>query len=73
MPQMKRELHKAKKDGYRIIYIDETMFTRKTVTKVEYCLPEHNMKADIASLDEPTLAVLSGTSLTFWKRTMPSP
>ena len=31
--KMIRELKKAKKDGYRIIYIDETMFTKTTVPK----------------------------------------
>ena len=36
-------LKKAKRDGYRIIYLDETMFTRSTVPKSEYCLPEQNM------------------------------
>ena len=30
LARIKRELAKAKKDGYRIIYLDETMFTRKT-------------------------------------------
>ena len=34
-----RELAKAKKDGYRIIYIDETCFTRKTLVDTEWCLP----------------------------------
>mgnify|MGYP004089971961 CR=1 FL=1 len=33
-------LKRAKRDGYRIIYLDETMFTRSTVPKSEYCLPE---------------------------------
>ena len=31
--KMIRELTKAKKDGYRIIYIDEIMFTRKSIPK----------------------------------------
>ena len=29
--RLRRELGKVKKEGYRVIYIDETMFTRKTV------------------------------------------
>ena len=37
---VKMLLTKAKSDGYRIIYIDETMFTRATVPKAEYCLPK---------------------------------
>ena len=60
--RMKRQLAKAKKDGYRIIYIDETMFTRATVPKAEYCLPKQNMTVDTAKLDEPTLALLAGIS-----------
>ena len=40
LSRIKRELAKAKKDGYRIIYLDETMFTRKTQKKTEYCLPK---------------------------------
>ena len=37
--RMKRKLEKARKDGYRIIYLDETMFTRKTVPNSEWALP----------------------------------
>ena len=48
---------KARRDGYRIVYLDETMFTRKTVPKTEYCLPGRNMTVDLAKLDEPTLAM----------------
>ena len=59
---MKRELAKAKKDGFRVVYLDETMFTRKTVPKTEYCLPRKNMTVDQAMLDEPTLAMLMGIS-----------
>ena len=31
--KMIRELKKAKRDGYRIIYIDETVFTRSNIPK----------------------------------------
>ena len=62
LPKMKRELAKAAKDGYRIVYCDETMFTRKTVPKTEYSLPKRNMTVDQALLDEPTLAMLMGVS-----------
>ena len=34
-----RQLEKVKKEGYRIIYIDETMFTKSALPKTEYCLP----------------------------------
>ena len=35
-----RQLEKAKKDGYRIIYLDEAMFTKSALPKTEYCLPK---------------------------------
>jgi hypothetical protein len=38
--RMKRQLTIAKNDGYRIIYLDETMFTRKTVIDSEWTLPK---------------------------------
>ena len=60
--KMIRELKKAKRDGYRIIYIDETVFTRSTVPRSEYCLPKKNMTVDKAGIKEPTYAVLSGIS-----------
>ena len=59
---MKRELAKAKKDGYKIVYLDETMFTRKTCPDNEWCLPKQNMVVDVAKLEEPTLALLCGIS-----------
>ena len=39
LARMKRQLTMAKNDGYRIIYLDETMFTRKTVSDTEWTLP----------------------------------
>ena len=59
---MKSELTKAKNNGYRIIYIDETMITRKTVVDAEWSRAKENMSIDVAKLDEPTLAVLCGIS-----------
>ena len=52
----------AKNDGYRFVYIDETMFTRKTVAEAEWALPGQNMSIDEKLLDEPTLALLSAIS-----------
>ena len=52
----------AKNDGYRIIYLDETMFTRKTVIDSEWTLPKQNVRVDEARLNEPTLALLSAIS-----------
>ena len=59
---MNRDLAKAKKDGYRVVYIDETCFTRKTCPETEWALPKENMAVDTAMLDEPTLALLAGVS-----------
>ena len=52
----------ARNDGYRIIYLDETMFTRKTVADLEWALPGENVRIDEAMLNEPTLALLSAIS-----------
>ena len=63
LARLKRQLTMAKNDGYRIIYIDETCFTRKTVTDTEWARPKENMRVDEAKLNEPTLALLSGVSM----------
>ena len=44
--KMVRELRKFKTQGYKIVYIDETMFTRRSVPTKEYCLPSKNMTVD---------------------------
>ena len=59
---VKQLLTKAKKDGYRIVYIDETMFTSKTLPETEWSLPKENMQVDLKRLEEPTLALLAGIS-----------
>ena len=59
---MKRELAKAKRDGYRIIYLDETVFTRKTLAASEWALPKENVTVDVAKIDEPCLALLAAIS-----------
>ena len=40
--RLRREISKVKKEAYRIIYLDETMFTRKTIRQEEWCLPKDN-------------------------------
>ena len=62
LARMKRQLTMAKNDGYRIVYLDETMFTRKTVTDLEWALPGENVQINEAKLNEPTLALLSAIS-----------
>ena len=55
-------LKRARRDGFRVIYIDETVFTRSTVPKQEYCLPHRNVTMDKSWVNAPTVAVLSGIS-----------
>ena len=59
---MIRALKRAKKDGFKIIYIDETVFTWSTVPRTEYCLQNRNVTVDKDWINEPTVAVLSGIS-----------
>ena len=59
---MKRLLTRAKNDEYRIVYIDETCFTRTTLPDTEWARPMENMTVDVAMRDEPTLALLAGIS-----------
>ena len=62
LARMKRQLTMARNAGYRIVYLDETMFTRKTVVNTEWSLPKENIRVDEALLNEPTLALLSAIS-----------
>ena len=59
---MKSALAKAKAEGYRIIYLDETVFTRKTMTDTEWALPKENVTIDVAKIAEPCLALLAAIS-----------
>ena len=59
---MKMLLTKAKKQGYRIVYIDETVVTRKAVPLTEWTRKKENMSVDVTKIDEPTLALLSAIS-----------
>ena len=60
--KMIRALRRAKRDGFKVIYIDETVFTRSTVPRTEYCLQNRNVTVDKDWINEPTVAVLSGIS-----------
>ena len=59
---MKRLLTRARNDDYRIIYIDETMFTRTTLPDIEWARPMENMTVNENVKNEPTLALLAGIS-----------
>lgn len=62
LARMKRQLTMAKNAGYRLVYLDETMFTRKTVADTEWSCPGENFRVDTARLNEPTLALLAAIS-----------
>ena len=62
LARMKRQLTMARNDGYRFVYLDETMFTRKTVGCEEWSLPKQNFSVDEAKLSEHTLALLMSIS-----------
>ena len=53
---------KARNANYRIVYLDETCFTRNTMVNTEYALPKQNVDIDTARLEEPTLALLNAIS-----------
>ena len=59
---MKRQLTMARRGGYRIIYLDETFFTRRTVPQTEWMLPGENVAVDQDLVKEPCLSLLSGIS-----------
>ena len=59
---MKWKLTRAKNEAFRIVYIDETMFTRKTCPDTEWAPKNINMQVDSAKLDDPTIALLCGIS-----------
>ena len=62
LANMKRQLSKAKRDGYRIIYLDETFYTRNKVPELEWALPNENVTIDAAKNVEPCLCMLAAIS-----------
>ena len=55
-------LTRSRREGHKLIYLDECVITRRSVSESEYTLPKQNVMIDKAKLNEPTLAVLSGIS-----------
>ena len=53
---------RAKNDGFRIVYIDECVFTRKTCPDSEWAQKNENMRVNIDKINEPTMALLCGIS-----------
>ena len=60
--QLRQELTALRDQGYKIVYIDETMFTRKAMAKLEWAAKHQNAEIDEAQLNEPTKALLTGIS-----------
>ena len=50
------------REGYRIIYVDETMITKSTIQTREYCAPYQRVEINQMCLNENPLAVLVGVS-----------
>ena len=62
MAVVKRGITRARNCSRRIIYIDETLFTRSTIPKAEWTKPKENMSANVKLLSEPCLCLLAGIS-----------
>ena len=62
MANLRRTLTKARNDGYRTVYADETIFTRTTLPLIEWSRKRENPTVDLVRLNEPTLAVLASIS-----------
>ena len=43
---MKQLMTRARNDGYRTLYCDETMFTRSTMPQADWSLPKENYTVD---------------------------
>ena len=62
MEQLRQELAEIRKEGVKIIFIDETVFTRKAMMKFEWAAKHENMAIDEKLLNESTKALLMGIS-----------
>ena len=62
MKELHQKISDAKAEGRRLIFIDETMFTRKTVAKLEWARKHENAEVDDRLLKEKTYALLMGIS-----------
>ena len=47
LSRMRKKLAKVRREGYRVNYIDETVFTRKTVKDREWCASRSNLAVDL--------------------------
>ena len=57
-----QELRRLKGLGYKIVYIDETTYTKAQYKKLEWSSRRNNYEFDMKYLDEPCLCLLMGIS-----------
>ena len=62
MARLKQEIDDTLNAGYKLIYIDETVFTRKTVRQSEWSGKGENVHVDQNHLNEKPKALLMGIS-----------
>ena len=56
--QMRQQLEQAKQNNELILYLDETVFSRKAMLKNVWARKHENGEIDQAMLNEPTMALL---------------
>ena len=59
---MRQQLEVIKNDEYLVLYLDETIFSRKAMLKTAWARKHENADVDEAMLNEPTLALLMSVS-----------
>ena len=62
LANVRRQLTRARNEGRRAVFIDETIVSRKCVRDLEWSRSKENPTLDQAKLDEPTLAILAAIS-----------
>ena len=50
--KLKKEIDQAREDKYKVIWIDETMFTRKAVKRTEWARTGENAEVDDKLLND---------------------
>ena len=56
------DLKQAREDGYRVIYLDETLVTKSTIRRFEYCNPGENPEITQTDLGEPVVGIILAVS-----------
>ena len=59
---IKQELEDLRRDHYRIIYLDEAVFTTKTIRNVEYTANRQPLRVPQARLQQPVKALIFAIS-----------